>query len=595
MKKLIFILTMLTAATSYAQQLAFPTAEGYGKHTLGGRGGFVIEVTNLDDDADNPPEGSLRWAFTQGTEVIYIPNYGNYTVKRPITIVFKVSGIIDLKGNELKVDRDKFTIAGQTAPGDGICIRGGKVNFGGSKHFIIRHVRFRMGLLEDGSFIEGGSIGIENASNWIIDHCTFGWSGEENMTTYDNDTTTVQWSIIHEGLYASGHSKGARSYGCQWGGETATYHHNLLAHNVSRTPRFNGSKNHDVNVIYDYVNNVNYNWAKSNSPYGAYIEISNGSWNCNMVNNYYKPGPARPGTSSSDFVQSSYSSAMGTTLIAKWHMSGNYMEGSANADKNDDNYIGLDAGGYESAGIDKSLLISQTPFIVDYPVITESASDAYNSVLEKAGAFPRDTTDRRIIHEVKTGTATGKGTSEQYLNKDGVTFSDNPYYNQAKGIIDNPILAFGDAAYTDYNTYDTITDDDHDGMDDTWETINGLDPTNAEDRNYYVKVGYTCLEVYINSLVGEEIELDLVPNNILDINQPEIIVFLNNRNGQLNIQSNDIITQIIVFDLNGRKLTHHTGFDLKSVDLSKLASSIYTLEIKTVNKQVVRTKVLRVK
>lgn len=490
-----------------AQTPAFPTAEGYGMYATGGRGGLVVEVTNLEDNQANPPVGSLRWAFKQGKETVSV-NGSDFTELRPITIVFRVSGIIDLKGSDLRVKRNNFTLAGQTAPGDGICIRGGKVNFGGSENMIIRHLRFRMGLAGDSTFIEGGALGIENAKKFIIDHCSFGWSGEENMTIYDNKMTTIQWCIVHEGLYASGHAKGARSYACQWGGETATYHHNLLAHNISRTPRFNGSKNTDVSVRYDYVNNVNYNWGKENSPYGAYIEIPNGSWSANIVNNYYKPGPARPGTSSSFFVQSSYGTTMGDTLIAKWHMSGNYMEGTANSAKNTDNYLGLDAGGYVGNGVPQSMLIAEMPFDVPYKVTTETAHDAYNSVLAKVGAFPRDTVDRRIIHEVRTGTATGKGTSGKYLNKDGLSYSNNPYYGVAKGIIDNPVLAFGmEASYPGYLTYNTITDDDKDGMDDAWELSNGMDPNDPTDRNKVTKSGYTVLEVYLNSLVNEKIEL----------------------------------------------------------------------------------------
>jgi pectate lyase len=190
MKKAIFgIVILIFGLNGFSQQLAFPGAEGFGAYSKGGRGGKVVEVTNLLDDAEGAIEGSLRWAFKQ-------------SVAEPTTIVFRVSGVINLVA-ELKGKFPKgLTIAGQTAPGDGICIRGNKVNLGGSSNLILRYLRFRMGLNEDGTFIKGGSIGIENANNVIIDHCTFGWSGEENMTMYDNDSTTVQWCIIHEGLFA---------------------------------------------------------------------------------------------------------------------------------------------------------------------------------------------------------------------------------------------------------------------------------------------------------------------------------------------------------------------------------------------------------
>ena len=483
----LMILVSCQASGAAAEQLAFPGAEGFGSYSKGGRGGQVVEVTNLLDDKDGTIVGSLRWAFKQCSS-------------EPTTIVFRVSGVINLV-SEL---RGKFTkgvtIAGQTAPGDGICIRGNKVNLGGSSNLILRHLRFRIGLNEDETFVKGGSIGIENANNVIIDHCTFGWSGEENMTMYDNDFTTVQWCIVHEGLYASGHAKGARSYGCQWGGQNATYHHNLLAHNYSRTPRFNGSKHHDINVLYEYVNNVNYNWGKPNSAYGAYIEIEDGTYKCNMINNYYKPGPARPGELSSFFVQTLHHSIQGTSIIAQWFMSGNVMEGSANKALNEDNSLGLDAKYYEAKGVPKSALISKEPFSIPHTICIETAADAYKSVLVGAGAFPRDTIDKRIIHEVRSGTASGKGTNPKYPGKDGKAYTENHFYGVAKGIIDNPILTFGATAYPEYKTYNTITDNDHDGMDDAWEKKNGLNPNNADDRNKVGEDGYTMLEKYINSI-----------------------------------------------------------------------------------------------
>lgn len=503
MKKLIYqfiLAAFIVAVNVHASDApkgdlpAFPTAEGFGMLATGGRGGKVVAVTSLLDDLKGETLGSLRWALKQCDG-------------EPTTIVFRTSGVITLLG-DLRSKLKNVTIAGQTAPGDGICIRGGKTNLGGSDNLILRHLRFRIGLADDGSFIKGGAIGIENARNLIIDHCTFGWSGEENMTMYDNDYTTVQWCIVHEGLYASGHGKGVRGYGSQWGGQNATYHHNLLAHNVSRTPRFNGSKHHDVNVVYDYINNVNYNWGKPNSAYGAYIEIDSGTYQCNFINNYYKPGPAYPGRMKSFFAESSYSSKQGIERIAKWYLGGNYMEGSANKELNGNNALGLSAAGYEKAGVSWEALISSEPFETEYPVEAEPALDAYHRVLAGAGAFPRDSVDERIVTEVSTGTASGKGTTEKHLNKDGVTYGRNKYFGLTKGIIDNPVAAFGEAAYPVYETFDTILDEDLDGMDDRWEFSVGLDSSNPADRNRETKSGYTCLEVYINGLVGEEIALE---------------------------------------------------------------------------------------
>jgi len=478
-KSVLLMLGLLMAVSVTAQTPAFPTAEGFGKWATGGRGGQVVEVTNLEDDAEGTIEGSFRWALKQYPD-------------DPLTVVFRVSGVIELE-TMIRCKRNGLTLAGQTAPGDGICIRGGKCNFGGSQNLIIRHLRFRIGLKENAdsttSFIEGGSIGIENASNWIIDHCTFGWSGEENMTIYDNTKTTVQWCLVHEGLYDAGHGKGVRGYGTQWGGQTATYHHNLLAHNMSRAPRFNGARSNDTKVLIDYVNNVNYNWGGAGACYGADMETGN-VHQINFVNNYYKPGPAYPGTKTSNYVRSTRSSSQSNSQIPQWYMSGNRMEGSANTSRNTNNYNGLDAKAYTDIGIAKSRLISETPFTVSDPVKTESAEDAFQSVLKGVGAFPRDTVDARIVEEVRTGTALYRGSVA------GV----------APGIIDRPWDVGG---YPDYETYNTITDADHDGMDDAWEAAHGLNPEDASDRNLNLKSGYTALDAYLCSLCGEEIPIEL--------------------------------------------------------------------------------------
>jgi pectate lyase len=541
----------------HAQAKAFPTAEGFGRNATGGRGGKVVEVTTTEDDATNPPEGSLRWALTQ------YPG-------QPVTIVFRVSGIINLAGGktgELRCKRDNYTIAGQTAPGDGICIMGNKVNLGGSNNLIVRHLRFRIGTMIDPVTGEPdasgkGSIGIENASNFILDHCTFGWSGEENMTIYDNINTTIQWCIIHEGLYQSGHNKGNRGYGMQWGGQNATFHHNLLAHNHNRTPRFNGARSNDVNVLIDYVNNVNYNWGKANSCYGS--DIENVSNKTNFVNNYYKPGPARPGTSSSYFTQSSFSSSQSTSRIALWYMSGNYMEGSANVAKNTDNYLGLDASAYVSKGIDASKLKSETPFEIAYPVTTETAAEAYESVLAGAGAFPRDEVDIRIVDEVRNGTASGSG-----------VFGTN------KGIIDSPDAVGG---YPEYDTSDVPVDSDHDGMPDEWEIVHNLNPNDPDDRNYLTQSGYTVLEVYLNELAGENIELNIVSaiDKIRDNTTWDII----KKEGRLYISSqNSIVSSIKIVNILGQRIVAETTGTISSVDISALPAGVYLAEAINFNQE----------
>ena len=487
MKRLLTALAAIISITASAQRtelLAFPTAEGFGKYASGGRGGKVVEVTNLNDNG----EGSLRWALTEAG-------------KENATIVFRVSGIINIgpnpkrpKENSIRVALKNVTIAGQTAPGEGILIRGGKLNLGGSENVIIRNIRSRLGVKElerqEGEsdqdykkrcFIDGGAIGIENARNIIIDHCCFGWSGEENITMYDNHYTTVQWCIIHEGLHNAGHKKGVRGYGCQWGGSPATFH-NLLANNDSRSARINGASNPhgDKNVLLEYVNNVNFNWGRRNSCYGGENEAGEGSSHeCNFVGNYYKPGPAHP----YDNVLIELSQARkGKTLTGPslWYLANNIMEGQ----KMKDSWQLVS----NKTGFSIEQMKHQKPFGTSdyehYLVSAESAKKAYKHVLQKAGTIHRDAVEQRIVEDVRSG-------HPRYM---GVT-ANKP------GIIDSPADADGWPAYA---AATPVVDDDHDGMADDWERANGLDPTNPDDRNKVISSkGYTALEIYLNSLMGE--------------------------------------------------------------------------------------------
>ena len=460
--------------------LAFPTARGFGKFATGGRGQKVVEVTNLNDTG----EGSLRWALTEAG-------------RENANIVFRVSGIITLN-SDIRAKLKNVTIAGQTAPGDGILYRGGKLNLGGSSNFIMRNVRGRIGLRDDTGFIKGGSIGIENAENFIIDHCCFGWSGEENMTVYDNHFTTVQWTIVHEGLYDAGHQKGNRSYGNQWGGSPATFHHNLLVHNYNRSSRINGAsnENQDRNVFVEYYNNVNYNWGKKNSCYGGENEAgSKSTHECNFIGNYYKPGPSTP--SGSYFMQiSNNRNGKTSTGPSLWYFHGNRMEGNAAAD--DDNWKAVNNNTqYATSELRRDTLLFPSAFYPasnafdynDYMTPTESADDAYTHVLESAGTVNRDVVEQRLVEEVATKTARYKGST---LNK--------------AGFIDSPADAEGWPAYRDATPY---TDNDHDGMDDEWELSHGLDPNNAADgQQPCTAEGYTALEVFLNSLMGEHIPFD---------------------------------------------------------------------------------------
>ena len=558
--KTVFITTTIIFSISLKAQIpAFPTAEGFGKFSTGGRGGQVVFVNTTEDYAtgETPIEGSLRWALTQ------YPG-------EPITIIFRTSGIIKLK-EDLKCARNGYTLAGQTAPGDGICIRGAKVNLGGSKNVIIRHLRFRIGLKDDGTHTNGGSIGVENCQDIIMDHCTFGWSCEENMTMYDNKRTTVQWCIIHEGLYSAGHIKGSRSYATQWGGDFSSYHHNLLAHCHNRMPRFNGARDNretnDYIVLTDYINNVIYNWGKANSCYGG--DVTKGDKNeVNMVGNYYKPGPARPAKSKSYFVQASYGGDS-FRKVGQWYAAGNIMEGNTNF--TNDNSQGIDKSAYP-ADLQEQIIVN-TPFEITtpYQIKTETASEAFNSVLTRAGAYPLDAVDMRIIAETRNGTVSGYGTSEfESANKT------SRYYQKTLGIIDDPAAVRG---YPEYNTYGTITDNDNDGMDDTWETANGLNPDDPSDRNKITDSGYTALEAYLAHLVNEHIALDFTDGIKPSFKKETLNIFPNPATERIFIGTERKLEEARIYTPEGKLISVLPLYHCAIVNISHLPVGNYLMTL----------------
>jgi hypothetical protein len=441
-------------------KLAFPSAEGYGRFTTGGRGGTVIEVTNLTDD--NTP-GSLRYAINQTSTRI---------------IVFRVSGTIMLN-SALSIKNGNLTIAGQTAPGEGICL-GGYTPSIDADNVIVRFIRFRLGDLNN---VEDDAFNGRNHKDIIIDHCSMTWSVDECASFYDNQNFTMQWCIIGESLYNSLHPKGAHGYGGIEGGWGATFHHNLYVSNTSRNPRFCGARYHhdtaDLEIV-DFVNNVIYNWG-FNNVYGGELGQQN------VRSNYYKPGPATksgvlnrilnpsedPGTSSSYgkfYVSDNFAVGFPTTSADNWTTG---VQGVADAVK------------------------TQVKVSTQFPIAdvrVQTPEQAYVAVLNLVGAnYPsRDAVDSRLIQDTKTGSATFEG--KTYKQNNSV-----PDPTKITGIIDSQTDVGG---WPQLKSAAAPTDSDHDGMPDDWEKSKNLNPNDGSDRSNVAASGYTMLEEYLNGLVA---------------------------------------------------------------------------------------------
>lgn len=548
---LLLALFIAAPANLQAQVPAFPGAEGYGAVVTGGRGGVIREVTTLADDVTNPPVGSLRAALKD-------------TTSQPLTIVFRVSGIITLQGR-LDVARNNVTIAGQTAPGDGICLKRHTLKVYG-RNIIIRYIRSRPGEETHSNSPAIYGIDCENANYVIIDHCSFSWSIEEVATFYDNHYTTLQWCIISEGLNKSYNTKGAHGYAGVWGGQYATYHHNLIAHNYSRNVRFNGARAHDTNQVVDYRNNVIYNW-QDNSAYGGEIEIANGKTSINMVNNYYKYGPATTSTSKRYRIVQITDSAFVTKpgVVSQWYITGNYVDG----------YPAVTADNWSTGVQVKDTRYSlatfkaETPF--DVPAVNiKSAVDGYTDVLAYAGAtFPkRDTVDMRVVSDVINRTALVKS-----------------------GMIDSVADVGG---YPVYNSLPAPLDTDHDGMPDDWETAHGLNPNDDADRNLdFNGNGYTNVEKYLNELAakGQVSSTECAPAPRpkaykLSVNYPN--PFNPSTTIQYQIPYSSSVS-IKVFNIVGKEVAtlvnelKPAGYYEVSFDASKLTSGVYFYTIRAGN------------
>ena len=414
---------------------AFPSAEGFGAAAVGGRGGRVIEVTNLNDSGP----GSLRAAIE---------------ASGPRIVVFRVGGTITVD-SPLDINDPYITIAGQTAPGGGITLRNDPSNPKSSLRVqthdvIIRYLRARPGPSTDtSSSLRGITISKRGNPpyNVILDHVSLSWGTDETLSVwYDTHNITVQWSIVSEGLDCSTHEEGCHSKGPTLGSEGGgkySIHHNLFAHNDERNPRIKTD-----NVV-DVVNNVIYNPGDSGG-WGA-SHVSDGS-PVNYVGNYFKPGPSS--TPTDYFISSSGDSGL-------------YLQDNVNS-----------TGGDDIRSSDSGSLISSRHSAP--PLTVQSAAEAYQSILDHAGAsaglncdgtfyLRRDAVDTRIINDVKNGTGS---------------------------VIDDPSEVGG---WPTLESGTACADGDNDGMPDEFENKYGFDASDASDgADDLDNDGYTNIEEYLN-------------------------------------------------------------------------------------------------
>jgi hypothetical protein len=436
---------------------AFPTAEGYGRFAQGGRGGRVIHVTNLNDSGP----GSLRDAVEQSG---------------PRTVVFDVGGLITLESRLIirKTNSD-LTIAGQTAPGKGICLR--KYNFGmlGASNVIIRYIRVRPGNIS-GMTLDG--MGMASSDNCIIDHCSISWTLDEAFSSRGAKNITLQRTLISEALNEAGHKKyppgTQHGYAASIGGDVASFHHNLLAHCAGRNWSLAGGLNKNPATYagrLDLRNNVVYNWKNRATDGGAH-EV-------NFVNNYYKPGPA------TTFFYALNAQYGGFSGSQQYFFDGNIMPG----------HFGLTnqmTGREATTERGGKLPTEYSPWVekpfFDSHIKTQTADEAYTDVIANVGCnFPMlDEHDQRVISEVRNGTAKFKG------SKTGLP-----------GLPDSQDDVGGWENYPEVH-HAANWDTDGDGIPDAWEKSHGLNPSDIADGNKDLNGdGYTNLEKYLNSLVRE--------------------------------------------------------------------------------------------
>ncbi|AXP80050.1 hypothetical protein CJ739_957 [Mariniflexile rhizosphaerae] len=453
---------------------AFPGAEGGGAFTPGGRGGKIFVVTSLED--------SGKGTFREACEALGAR-----------TIVFNVSGIIQLK-KPISVRAPYITIAGQTAPGDGICIAGESLLLD-THDIIIRHMRFRRGATDVTR--RDDALGGNVIGNVIIDHCSVSWGLDENISLYRHQfqanekskleklpavNVTIQNTISSEGLDTYNHA-----FGSTIGGLNSTFIRNLWANNISRNPSIG------MYGSFNFVNNVLFNWWNRSLDGGDYRSMFN------IINNYFKPGPITPDDEPIRYrILKPESGYMVPKTFGRAYVSGNIVEGVPSVTANNWNGgVQIEDRSLEEAKEYLELIKQDQPFEMPHLTIMDT-EQAYDFVLNNVGATlpKRDAVDTRVINYVKTGEINYKEGLENTIGKEFIKRR-LPADSYKKGIITHPDQVGG---YPEYKGK-PYKDSDNDGMSDAWEKKYGLNPKDASDANKDLNGdGYTNIEKYINGI-----------------------------------------------------------------------------------------------
>ncbi len=422
--------------------LAFPGAEGYGRFARGGRGGDVYHVTNINDSGPG--------SFRDGIE----------SAKGPRTIVFEVSGTIELK-SPIRIGNNGLTIAGQTAPGDGITFKDNKLGFSKCSDVIVRYIRVRLGDRDNKQGKSPDAVSVDDCDHLIFDHVSSSWGIDGNQDTGNCKNYTFQWSILSEALHDSLHHKGPHAMAGSFRKQESniTIHHSIFASSRDRHPTLGGHQDQPHWII-DFRNNIVYNWSNGGTANVGDAQI-------NLINNIFRPGPE-----SGDKLPIAMKAH--TAYAGHGYMSGNVFDEHPELTANNYAAINMERWqeNYPYRGTLDEWRTDRAFDTGDNAPTTHSAEEARRLVLAGAGAsLVRDAVDKRLINDIKN--RTGK-------------------------LLDSQDEVGG---WPELKSKPAPKDADRDGMADAWEQANNLNPNNPADRNGDAdKDGYTNLEEYLNSL-----------------------------------------------------------------------------------------------